>query len=175
MKWTVFHNRGDSIISNKLKLVPWPATQEVKRTKPQVPRAPKTQNVRLAERPPFAPNRDKSIRLHVHGRLKAEIERKMKTKPSKVAVFSLALLSFIKLVQFWFSVIVKAGYHYRRSRSRSHKTAYDLVKIENRSRKQRHKLDGIGVGRIRTFPFLPIPFTTPSLIILWKLGCRSRK
>jgi len=22
-----------------------------------------------------------------------------------------------------------------------------------------HKLDGIGVGRIRTFPFLPTPFT----------------
>ena len=38
--------------------------------------------------------------LHVQGRLKAEIERKMKTKSSKVAVFSLALLSFIKLVQF---------------------------------------------------------------------------
>ena len=38
------------------------------------------------------------------------------------------------------------------------------MKIENRSRKQSHKLDGIGVGRIRTFPFLPIPFTTPSLL-----------
>ena len=49
------------------------------------------------------------------------------------------------------------------------------MKIENRSRKQSHKLDGIGVGRIRTFPFLPIPFTTPSLMIQWKLGCRSRK
>ena len=44
-------------------------------------------------------------------------------------------------------------------------TAYDLVKIENRSRKQSHELDGIGVGRIRTFLFLPIPFTTPSLMI----------
>ena len=33
----------------------------------------------------------------------------------------------------------------------------------------------IGVGRIRTFPFLLIPFTTPSLMIQWKLGCRSRK
>ena len=44
--------------------------------------------------------------------------------------------------------------------------AYDQVKIENRSRRKRsHKLDGVGVGRIRTFPFLPIPFTTPSLII----------
>ena len=38
------------------------------------------------------------------------------------------------------------------------------MKIKNRSRKQSHKLDGIGVGRIRTFPFLPIPFTTPSLM-----------
>ena len=27
------------------------------------------------------------------------------------------------------------------------------MKIENRSRKQRHKLDGIGVGKIRTVPF----------------------
>ena len=48
-----------------------------------------------------------------------------------------------------------------RSRSRSHKRAYDLVKIECRSRKRSHKLDEIGVGRIRMFPFLPIPFTTP--------------
>ena len=55
--------------------------------------------------------------------------------------------------------------------SRSHKRAYDLVKNENRS----HKLDGIGVGRIRTCPFLLIPFTTQSLMIQWKLGCRSRK
>ena len=49
------------------------------------------------------------------------------------------------------------------------------MKIENRSRKQSHKFDGIGVGRTRSFPFLPIPFTTPSLMIQWKLGCRSRK
>ena len=49
------------------------------------------------------------------------------------------------------------------------------MKIKYRSRKRSHKLDGIGVGRIRTFPFLPIPFTTPSLMIQWKLGCRSRK
>ena len=49
------------------------------------------------------------------------------------------------------------------------------MKIENRSRKQSHKLDGIGVGRIRRFPFLPIQFTTPLLMIQWKLGCRSRK
>ena len=33
------------------------------------------------------------------------------------------------------------------------KSAYDQVKIKDRSRKRSHKLDGIGVGRIRTFPF----------------------
>ena len=74
---------------------------------------------------------------------------------------------------------VKAGFHWRRSRRRnrrrSRRRAYDLVKIENQSRKRSHKLDGIGVRRIRTFPFLPIPFTTPSLMIQWKLDCRSRK
>ena len=36
---------------------------------------------------------------------------------------------------------------------RSRKRVYDLVKIKNRSRKWSHKLDGLGVGRIRTFPF----------------------
>ena len=36
---------------------------------------------------------------------------------------------------------------------------YDLIKIENLSRQRSHKLNGIGVGRIRTFPFVPIPFT----------------
>ena len=53
--------------------------------------------------------------------------------------------------------ILKAGFHWRRSwsrsRSRSRKSASDLVKIENRSRKRSHKLDRIGVGRIRTVPF----------------------
>ena len=50
---------------------------------------------------------------------------------------------------------VKAGFHQRRSRSTkwSRKSAYDLVKIKNRSPKPSHQLDGIGVGRIRTFPF----------------------
>ena len=43
-----------------------------------------------------------------------------------------------------FGVVVVVG---------SRKSAYDLVKIEKRSRKRSHKLDGIGVGRIRTFPF----------------------
>ena len=32
------------------------------------------------------------------------------------------------------------------------------MKIENRSRKRSQKLDGIGVGRIRKFPFLPIVY-----------------
>ena len=57
-----------------------------------------------------------------------------------------ALLSFFK-----------AGFHWRRSlspsRRRSRKSTCDLVKIKNRSRKRSHKLDGIGVGRIRTVPF----------------------
>ena len=30
------------------------------------------------------------------------------------------------------------------------------MKIKNRNRNRSHKLDGIGVGRIRTLPFLPI-------------------
>ena len=61
------------------------------------------------------------------------------------------------------------------SHSRSRKRPYDLVKIENWSRKRSHKLNGIRVGRIKMFPFLPIHFTTPSLMIQWKLGCRSQK
>ena len=40
--------------------------------------------------------------------------------------------------------------------------------------KRRHKLNRIGVKRKRMFPFLPIPFTTPSQMIWWKLGCLSR-
>ena len=49
--------------------------------------------------------------------------------------------------------VAKAGFHWQRSRSRSRKSASDLVKIENRSRKRSHKFDGIGDGRIRTVPF----------------------
>ena len=48
---------------------------------------------------------------------------------------------------------LKAGFYWRRSRSRSRKSASDVVKIENRSRKRIHKLDEIGVGRITTVPF----------------------
>ena len=36
---------------------------------------------------------------------------------------------------------------------RSRKGAYDQVKIKKRSRKQSHKRGGIGVGKMRTFPF----------------------
>ena len=52
-------------------------------------------------------------------------------------------------------LVFKAGFHKRRSRSRSRsrESAYDLVKIKDRSRKRSHMLDEIGVGRIKTFPF----------------------
>ena len=51
----------------------------------------------------------------------------------------------------WFSLATE---------SESESRAYDLhvMKIENRSCKPNHKLNGIGVGRIRTFPFLPNQF-----------------
>ena len=53
--------------------------------------------------------------------------------------------------------IFKTSFHQQRSRirsrSQSRKRPYYLVKIENRSRKRGHKLDGIGVGRIRKFLF----------------------
>ena len=58
----------------------------------------------------------------------------------------------MNFVLFAFS-LVKADFHKRRSPSPSRKNAYDLVMIEDRSRKRSHTLDGIGVGRIRTFPF----------------------
>ena len=62
---------------------------------------------------------------------------------------------------------------------RSRKSAYDLVKIKNQS----HKCSGIGVRRIRTFPFLPTPLPTLSLTFrLWSsenqivgVGSRSRR
>ena len=40
---------------------------------------------------------------------------------------------------------------------------------------RRHKLNRIGVGRIRTFPFRPILFMTPSLMIQQELHCQSRE
>ena len=67
---------------------------------------------------------------------------------------------------------VKASFHQRQSRSRSRKrsrkSAYDLVKIKNRSRKRSHKCDGIGVRRIKTLPFLPTPSLTGSAYDLVK-------
>lgn len=48
---------------------------------------------------------------------------------------------------------------------KSHKSAYDLVKIESGSNKQSHKLDRIGVQRIRPFPFLLILVATLLLVI----------
>ena len=36
-------------------------------------------------------------------------------------------------------------------------------------------LNGIAVGRIRTFPFFKIPFKTPSLMIQWKLDSQNLK
>ena len=54
----------------------------------------------------------------------------------------------------WFEA---KGFHLRRSRSRNRKrgrkSAYDLVKIKIRSCKRSRKRNGIGVRRIRTFPF----------------------
>ena len=68
----------------------------------------------------------------------------------------------------WFSLATE-------SESESRAYGLHVMKIENRSCKPNHKLNGIGVGRIRTFPFLPNPFTTLSHTIEWKLGHRSRK
>ena len=42
---------------------------------------------------------------------------------------------------------VKARFYKRRSKS--HKTAEDSVKIENRSRNRNQEFDGVGVGRIK--------------------------
>ena len=82
----------------------------------------------------------------------------------------LSHLSFcVTTLRLGFACFEKAGFQKQRSRSRGRsrtcKRAYDLVKIENRSSKRSYKLDGIGVRRIRTFPFLLFPFTTLSLMI----------
>ena len=47
---------------------------------------------------------------------------------------------------------LKVGFTNDESQS-GRKSAYYQVKIKDRSRKRSHKLDGIGVGRIRTFQF----------------------
>ena len=43
--------------------------------------------------------------------------------------------------------------------------ANDLVKINNRSRKQSHKRNGIRVGRIKSFHYLSTTVRTPSFTI----------
>ena len=73
---------------------------------------------------------------------------------------------------------LKAGFHQQWSRSRSCKSAYDLVKIKNQSRKWRHKRN-----RIRVFPFLLTLLPTPSLTFrlrssenhIVRVGSRSRR
>lgn len=70
--------------------------------------------------------------------------------------------------------LLKIGFHQRKNRSRSSKDTSNLVKTENRSRKRCHKLDGIGVGRIRKVSFFPIPLMTTMLLIQRKLD-QSRK
>ena len=72
-------------------------------------------------------------------------------------------LSYIWSGKSWSSP--KAGFQQRRSRKRSRKSDYDG---ENRSRKRSHKRGGIGLRRIRTFPFRLYLLTTPSLTFrLW--------
>lgn len=68
---------------------------------------------------------------------------------------------------FWLSLgIFKAGFHqwqnWSQNWSWSSKSAFNLVKIENQSCKLSCEIDSIIVGRIRTIPFLPIPFATLS-------------
>ena len=48
-------------------------------------------------------------------------------------------------------------------------------KIESRSHNWSHKPEGIEVGGIRSFPFLPISLTTPSLTRLmdWKTEAKE--
>ena len=72
-------------------------------------------------------------------------------------MFSNFASSFAWLAPSEQNVISTAGFYERRSRGksrkRSGKSVYDLVKIKNQSRKQSHKRNGVGVRRIRTFPF----------------------
>ena len=97
-------------------------------------------------------------------------------------VFRLNFVAGKPVVSSWNGCFLKAGFHQRQSRCRSRKSAYDPVKFKHRSRKRSlNKRDGIGVRRIRTFPFFATPFTTPSLEFrLWSsenqiVGSRSGK
>ena len=76
-------------------------------------------------------------------------------RPITVSVTAIDFFYFSLCLKLKWDCRLKAGFHWRRTQSRcwSRKNAFDLMKIENRSRKRSHKLDGIGVGRIRTVPF----------------------
>ena len=73
--------------------------------------------------------------------------------------WAIKLNCLIKFNWFWLPIVwfgtseLTTGLHYRRSRKWSHDSTYDSVKVKNWSHKQSRKHDGIGVGRIRTFPF----------------------
>ena len=72
----------------------------------------------------------------------------------------------------WFSLAMES----ESDRKRSRKNAYDLVKIKNRSPKRRHKRDGIGVGRIRTFPFSSdSPYSENQIVGVGNRGRRINK
>ena len=77
--------------------------------------------------------------------------------------WAIKLNCLIKFNWFWLLIVwfgtseFTTGLHYRRSRKWSHKSTYDSVKVENRSPKHSRKHDGIGVGRIGTFPFSSDP------------------
>ena len=64
----------------------------------------------------------------------------------------------------WFSLATER----RRNRKRSWKSAHDLLRIKNQSRKQIHKRDGVGVERFRTFPFFSGPDYDPVVYDLVK-------
>ena len=73
--------------------------------------------------------------------------------------WAIKLNCLIKFNWFWLLIVwfgtseFTTGLHYRRSRKWSHKSTYDSVKVKHRSPKHSRKHDGIGVGRIGTFPF----------------------
>lgn len=77
--------------------------------------------------------------------------------------WAIKLNCLIKFNWFWLLIVwfgtseFTTGLHYRRSRKWSHKSTYDSVKVKNRSPKHSRKRDGIGVGRIGTFPFSSYP------------------
>ena len=55
------------------------------------------------------------------------------------------------------------------------KRAYNQVKIESQCHNWSHKPEGIEVGGIRSFPFLPISLTNPSLTRLMEWKTESKE